>query len=1101
MTTRRLPLLGLLMTSLLSGGAEAQSQLPGYAQPSSRQSAAPQATPATASTQPVTTERSNWLKRLVIGQSEDEQPTPASVTFANPSSRQPAAAHGATTAPKPATQISGVKQGSPAAASQPTTTNAKGNWFQRLALGNRDEAPAKTEVPKSVVFAPSNRRLPPVKPSTTVTAAPATASKPGGLAPTRQPAPQQENGNWFKRLVVGDAKENTTSSTPTKTVQFAAPQPSSRQGAPAQLPAPSAPHGAQAATSRFTTAPQQAPQQTTEERPGWLRRLVVGDTPKATNSTSTLPSATNTNQAHSVASQAAKPRTMSGLFPPPQTVPTASQPNSLAGQAPGSHIPRALSGSQPGRTAIAESLNEANQSAQKDKIEPDSEGAVSLTAWISRLHRKPSSSEPASPPTNTLAPASVADRSVSAVTRLPAPTAQQPNAQSVAVGAASGDPHTTTTPSAVPAAPRATGNFRPPALAKTPNGAQMQAQSGLAAAGRNATTDNNNTLTGWLSRPFRSGDNANDELIAMQQSAAAQSISKAPVRLPAVTQTAVQPSSSSNAPLQSSAPAGAAAVGLYAERVPSAESASPIRFGNNVRLSANDASYPAMAAVSGSGPTNPYAAQDATNRVSPATGYQSAANPYQSAAAPMMMQPRPLPSINENTAALPLAQEVYEPSMSTESATNPLGRPKIIFNPVATMNGRGQATVKPTVQVSHDVEPGYSYPSNLNHPSYPSYRSYPPMLYAQTTEGESVPPPDPSLIQEGPEAADGAVIAEGPVVGPEELPLEGAPDMWCPEEMQYEGPMTAYEAASPFLECGFTILAYLNGPRSCPEGIGVENVMNAPFWIDTTQPLQNCRIRGDAAADWEFPDRIEYFWPKVGPPKGPQLPENRGEPPIDYQEVSFYIERGGDRFSIGTDLPIRAVDPVIRRNTTGFADMRVTTKTVLLDGKDWQLTQILHTHINTGSFRRGTGNGHMSLEPGVAWRYKWSDVTYFHGDLTYWFPIAADPNFSGQMFNYGIGISHIWIDTDKWALMPTLELNAWTILDGRQTFPFEVDVPTDPRGEIDTLSILNIHPGLRWVCDTAGDCGVREFGISSGIAVTEDHWYEEILRLELRWVF
>jgi hypothetical protein len=452
-----------------------------------------------------------------------------------------------------------------------------------------------------------------------------------------------------------------------------------------------------------------------------------------------------------------------------------------------------------------------------------------------------------------------------------------------------------------------------------------------------------------------------------------------------------------------------------------------------------------------------------------------------------------------------LAQEVYEPSMSTESATNPLGRPKIIFNPVAGMNGRGQATVKPTVQVSHDVEPSNSYPSNMSHPGYQTYRSYPPMRFAQMPD-DDLPPPDPSLVQEGPDAADGAVVGEGPVVAPEEIPLEGAPDMWVPEDTYYEGPMTAYEAASPFLECGFTILAHLNGPRSCPPGIGVENVMNAPFWIDTTQPLQNCRIRADAAADWEFPDRIEYFWSKVGAPKGPQFPDFAlGEPSVDYQEVSFYIERGGERFSVGTDLPIRAVDPVDRRNTTGFADMRVTTKAVLLDGKDWQLTQVMHTHIPTGSFRRGTGNGHVSLEPGVAWRYKWSDVTYFHGDLTYWFPIAADPFHSGQMFNYGIGISHIWIDTDRWALIPTLELNAWTLLDGRQTFPRQPPppVPMDPGGreEIDTLSILNIHPGLRWVCDTAGDCGVREFGISSGIAVTEDHWYEEILRLEMRWAF
>jgi hypothetical protein len=471
----------------------------------------------------------------------------------------------------------------------------------------------------------------------------------------------------------------------------------------------------------------------------------------------------------------------------------------------------------------------------------------------------------------------------------------------------------------------------------------------------------------------------------------------------------------------------------------------------------------------------------------------------------MMMQPRPLPTMSENAAALLVGEEVYETSPATETATNPLGRPKIIFNPVAGMNGRGQATVKPTVQVSHSNESSESdsaypsYPSNLGHSSYPRYPSYPPMRFAQVPDDDNLPPPDPSAIQEGPVGVEGA---EAPVVTTEELPLEGAPpDMWAPEDMTYEGPMTAHEAAGPFLECAFTLLAHLNGPRSCPEGIGVENVMNAPFWIDTTQPLQNCRIRADGATDWEFPDRIEYFWSKTPGPKGAQMDFPFGERHVDYQEVSFYIERGGERFSVGTDLPIRAIDPVDRRNTTGFADMRVTTKTVLLDGKDWQLTQVFHTHLPTGSFRRGTGNGHVSLEPGVAWRYKWSDVTYIHGDLTYWFPIAADPFHSGQMFNYGIGISHIWIDGDKWALMPTLELNAWTLLDGRQTFPGDIDDPLDPRGEIDTLSILNIHPGLRWVCDTAGDCGVREFGISSGIAVTEDHWYEEILRLELRWVF
>jgi hypothetical protein len=53
--------------------------------------------------------------------------------------------------------------------------------------------------------------------------------------------------------------------------------------------------------------------------------------------------------------------------------------------------------------------------------------------------------------------------------------------------------------------------------------------------------------------------------------------------------------------------------------------------------------------------------------------------------------------------------------------------------------------------------------------------------------------------------------------------------------------------------------------------------------------------------------------------------------------------------------------------------------------------------------------------------------------------------------------------------------------------------------EIDSVSIVNVYPGLRWVCDKGGDCAVKEFGVSLGACVTEDHWYRGILRLEMRW--
>jgi hypothetical protein len=137
-------------------------------------------------------------------------------------------------------------------------------------------------------------------------------------------------------------------------------------------------------------------------------------------------------------------------------------------------------------------------------------------------------------------------------------------------------------------------------------------------------------------------------------------------------------------------------------------------------------------------------------------------------------------------------------------------------------------------------------------------------------------------------------------------------------------------------------------------------------------------------------------------------------------------------------------------------------------------------------------------------------MTYFHGDLKYLFPIGADPDFSGQIFNYGFGWSHVALETDTWALIPTFEVECWTFVDGRQTLPnamFTPGMPGPPpvpaipaaSEEVNTIGIMNICPGLRWVCDKGCDCGTKEFGISAGISVTSDHLYDELLRLEFRW--
>jgi hypothetical protein len=441
------------------------------------------------------------------------------------------------------------------------------------------------------------------------------------------------------------------------------------------------------------------------------------------------------------------------------------------------------------------------------------------------------------------------------------------------------------------------------------------------------------------------------------------------------------------------------------------------------------------------------------------------------------VQPGEFPLPEGNNEARPLdAIGAGESFAGGEPPGSPLNRPKIFYHPVAVgMDRSGRKTLRPDVRLAYDAD-------------VPDGSS--PIRQVQAEQFMDLPAPNPA-----PETA---------------YPVEG---QWMPPVV-VDG--MGYDQACP--ECenhgdGWGHMPHRHGRRCYTQGIGPEYVMHAPFFLDRTQPFNHCYVRGDAARDLEFPDRIEYFWAKTPGGNGPgnTLP---GETSVNYQDAVFYMEKGTDRLSIGTKLPIRVVDPEIRLNTAGFADMQLTTKAVLLDGTCWQLTQIFTTHFPTGSANRGTGNGHFSLEPGVAWRYKWSDYTYVHGDMTYWFPIGADPVFGGQMFNYGIGISHVWIDRDKYALIPTLEIEAWTILDGAQSVPGAiipggVDDPNTPVDEsipqpvapieIDSMGILNICPGLRWVCDPGCDCGVREFGISGGVCVTEDHWWQELLRIEFRW--
>jgi hypothetical protein len=266
--------------------------------------------------------------------------------------------------------------------------------------------------------------------------------------------------------------------------------------------------------------------------------------------------------------------------------------------------------------------------------------------------------------------------------------------------------------------------------------------------------------------------------------------------------------------------------------------------------------------------------------------------------------------------------------------------------------------------------------------------------------------------------------------------------------------------------------------------------MFAPFEIDITQTFGNFLLRQDSAYHLTKPDRAEYFWARPG--RGPALPERS----VDYQDFHFRMENGGPSFSLATDIPIRLLNPEVNGNNGGLGDIQLVQKTVLMNGSRWQMTQILRTIFNSASARKGLGTGHVSMEPGLLCRYKWSDLTYLHGEAELRFPIGGDPIYSGPALTWGIGVSHVWYETDTMAYIPTLEfINTW-ILDGQVT-PFPGGVPVDVRGD----GIFNLAPGLRTVWDSGGDLGVVEFGASGIFAVGSNGWYDALMRFDLRFVF
>lgn len=280
-------------------------------------------------------------------------------------------------------------------------------------------------------------------------------------------------------------------------------------------------------------------------------------------------------------------------------------------------------------------------------------------------------------------------------------------------------------------------------------------------------------------------------------------------------------------------------------------------------------------------------------------------------------------------------------------------------------------------------------------------------------------------------------------------------------------------------------------PDPCYEGRWTA-LADAAFFVDAPRPITQMRFRWDSGFDMLFPDKAEYFWARAdGGGRGP----NPATPvrSLKFSELKLYTEAAAGRIGTFIEVPYREVEPDVPGvDKSGFADLNVGVKSLLLDCELLQIGFQFRTYIPTGSAGGGLGTGHVSLEPSLLAALKLTPTTYLQGQAAYWIPIGGDSTYQGPIFHYHLSLNQLlWKFCGDVQLIATAELNGWEIMGGAYTDPAGLTQSAKDLG-----SIVSIGPGLRLVI-----CDKIDFGVGTSFAVTEDRMAEQFYRAEFRWRF
>jgi hypothetical protein len=302
-------------------------------------------------------------------------------------------------------------------------------------------------------------------------------------------------------------------------------------------------------------------------------------------------------------------------------------------------------------------------------------------------------------------------------------------------------------------------------------------------------------------------------------------------------------------------------------------------------------------------------------------------------------------------------------------------------------------------------------------------------------------------------------------------------------------------------------------------------------YLDDAIIESQVRVRFEVGLGMRRPDRAEFFYAKCGcyrdlanhptlgvfhdpnsPGPGPTSPAGIVDD-MNFRQLMIEAEYAAtDRISVFAEAPIRWIQPQdflipavagTFGNQGGFGDLRAGAKVALAASPDYSVTFRFQAFFPTGSASKGLGTDHASVEPSVLYFQKFpntEDRLAIESQFGVWLPTGGsdgarpgiDDNYSGNVLFYGIGPSYVVYESDALRIAPVVELIGWSVLSGFEAPPNEAA----GTGTEANSTIVNLKIGARFNFRQRSSLYV-----GYGHALTDESWYDDIVRIEYRYGF